>query len=366
MLTHDSLAGTAPQRATGITLIDIFSVLLKYRVLIAVLGLGMALMKGIEVIQLPRYYVSDAQFMPQGAAPQSQLAGLARQFGINVGTDGGDTPQFYMDLLKSRSILSEVVTKEYATRTDSGVVRGNLIRIFGLSKLKPREQVPVANAKLADLIGVSVSARTGVITVKVKALTADLAPQIANNLLAEVNTFNLNNRQQRAAAERAFVEKRQAEALAELRTAEGNLQSFLLQNRDFARSPTLALEHNRLTRTVTMRQNVYTALDAAYEQAKIEEVRDLPVITVVAKPEVPLVPESKHGVRKVAFALIIGLVLGAIVAFVLAGLAASTRAHPADIAEFTQLKRDAIDDLKHPWRPLGRLVMRKKGQRAAA
>ena len=188
----------------------------------------------------------------------------------------------------------------------------------------------------------------------VRALTAELAPQIANNILSEINTFNLNRRQQRAGAERAFIEKRQAEALGELREAEGNLQAFLLQNRDF-RSPTLQIENSRLTRTVEMRQSVYTSLATAYEQAKIEEVRDLPVITVLAPPEVPLVAASKNGVRKVMMALVEGLIIGGIFAFLWAGLVASTRGHSKDAAEFDRLKKEAIDDLRQPWRPFVRL-----------
>jgi hypothetical protein len=182
-----------------------------------------------------------------------------------------------------------------------------------------------------------------------------MAVQIANNVLSEVNTFNLNRRQQAAAGEREFVENREAEALSDLRNAEENLQSFLVQNRDFTVSPTLQLEHSRLTRAVDMRQTLYTSLATAAEQAKIEEVRNLPVITVLAPPEAPLIPESKRGMRKVLFSLIIGAVIGAMIAFAMAGLAASTRGHPNDIAEFDRLKGETIDDIKHPWRPLVRM-----------
>jgi uncharacterized protein involved in exopolysaccharide biosynthesis len=304
--------------------------------------------------------------MPQGARGQGQLSGLARQIGINFGGEGSDVPQFYMDLIKSRSILGEVAKKDYEMRTDSGVFRGNLIKLFGGSRLKLSQQGPFAVGKLKSQVDVNASPATGVITLRVRALTAGLAAQIASNILIQINTFNLNRRQQQAGAERAFVEKRQADALLELREAEGNLQSFLVQNRDFTRSPTLQIEYSRLTRTVEMRQSIYTALATSYEQAKIEEVRDLPVITVLAPPEVPLIPVSKSGVRKVIFALIMGLFIGAALAFAMAGLAASTRGHPNDVAEFDRLKEETIDDLRHPWRPIVRLLLWRPGRRATA
>jgi uncharacterized protein involved in exopolysaccharide biosynthesis len=365
-ISRDSVTQDPGPDRGGITIVDIFSILLRYRVMIVVVAFLVAFKTGMDVIRLPRYYNTDAEFMPQGARGQSQISGLARQFGITIGGDGGDAPQFYMDLIKSRSILGEVAKKDYEMRTDSGVFHGNLIKLFGGGRLKPREQGPFIVGRLENQVDVKASSGTGVITLTVSAVTGDLAAQIASNILIQINTFNLNRRQQQAGAERAFVEKRQAEALLELRDAEGNLQSFLLQNRDFTRSPMLQLEYSRLNRAVEMRQSLYTALSAAYEQAKIEEVRDLPVITVLAPPEVPLIPESRKGVRKVIFALIVGLVLGAMFALAGAGLAASTRGHANDVAEFDRLKKETIADLRYPWRPIVRLFSWRKGRRATA
>jgi capsule polysaccharide export protein KpsE/RkpR len=249
-----------------------------------------------------------------------------------------------MDLITSRLILGEVAKKQYEMKTDSGVSSGTLIKLLGGGKLPLRAQGPYIVGRMKRLVDVQVSPKTGVITLTVRAFTPDMAVQIANNVLSEVNTFNLNRRQQAAAGEREFVENREAEALSDLRNAEENLQSFLVQNRDFTVSPTLQLE-----------QTLYTSLATAAEQAKIEEVRNLPVITVLAPPEAPLIPESKRGMRKVLFSLIIGAVIGAMIAFAMAGLAASTRGHPNDIAEFDRLKGETIDDIKHPWRPLVRM-----------
>lgn len=346
------------------TVVDIFSILLRYRVSIVVVALLFGLKQGIDVIRLPRYYSTDAEFMPQGARGQSQLAGLAQQFGINIRGDGGDTPQFYMDLVTSRSILTEVGRKEYEMKTDSGVFRGTLIKLLGGSKFPPKYQGPFIVEEMKKLVDVKASPKTGVITLTVRASTPGVAVQIANNVLSQINTFNLNRRQQQAGAERTFIEERQAEALQELRAAEGNLQSFLTSNRNFSLSPMLQTEHNRLTREVDMRQTVYTSLAAAYEQAKIEAVRDLPVITVLAPPEEPLIPESKKGFRKLVFALLVGLIAGAMLAFARAGLAASTRGHPNDVAEFDRLKKETLGDITHPWRPFGRAISSRKGRRS--
>jgi len=341
-------------------------VLLRYRVLIVVLGFLFAVKEVYDVMRTPHYYSTDADFMAQGAKGQSQISGIARQFGINLGGEGGDTPQFYMDLINSRSILGEVVKKEYELKTDSGVFRGNLIELFGSRTLKPRERLPVAIEHLKKQINVVSSPKTGVMTLTVNASTPEMAVQIANNILVQINAFNLSRRQQQASAERAFAEKTQGEAQAELRAAEANLEAFLMQNRDFARSPALQIEYGRLMRTVEMRQSLFTSLAGSYEQAKIEEVRDLPVITVLAAPEPPLMPESRRGIRRVMLALFLGLGIGALIAFARTGIAASTRGHPGDLAEFEELKRETIADLKRPWRPVVRLFTRGKRRHAVA
>src|SRR2546428_650042 len=98
--------------------------------------------------------------------------------------------------------------------------------------------------------------------------------------LALVNTFNLERRQSRAAQEKRFVETRRTEARDELQVAEDRLKSFLERNRDYRNSPQLVFDQERLAREVALRQQLLTSLSQAYEQARIDEVRDTPVITV--------------------------------------------------------------------------------------
>jgi hypothetical protein len=70
----------------------------------------------------------------------------------------------------------------------------------------------------------------------------------------------------------------------ELTTAENALVDFENRNR-LLQSPGLTLERQRLQRRVEISQQVYLTLAQGYEQARIDEVRDTPVITVVDAPE---------------------------------------------------------------------------------
>ncbi len=348
----------SPSEGVSTTVVSLLSVFLRYRALIVVLAILSGFYAWYENYTSPVHWTTTASFMPQGARGQSQLSGIAQQFGLGGG-DGGQSSAFYMDLVESRSLLAAVANHEYTMRTGSGVLTGKIDKIYGIRTSNPA----VRKARMVDAVKGQVektaNPRTGVITIKVHSRTPDMAVQIARNILDEVNRFNLNRRQAQAGAERGFVEKRLSEAQMELRQAEENLQSFLTENREFKSSPSLQLEFDRLNRTVSMRQQLYNGLAQSYEQAKIEEVRDLPVITVVEPPETPIAPDIQGGTRKTLIGIMVGVGIGIVVAFGTQLVAVLTRNRDSDdYLEFAQLSREAMDDVKHPWRIFTRLLPR--------
>lgn len=351
----------APPEKDELSVISIINSVLRHRWLIVALVLLGGLYLGYKSMKEPRLYTTEAQFMPKGSRGQSQIQGLAQQFGIAVGGgDAGASPQFYMDLLESRPLLAAVANRQYRVRTDKGIVTGNLAGIYGIRNRNPAiVKSSVVNA-LKGQVDENTSLKTGVITVSVHAKYPELAVQIAQGLLDQVNAFNLNRRQESASAEREFIERRLAEAQAQLSQAEDNLQGFLQENRDFRSSPSLQLEFDRLNRSVSSRQALYNSLATSYENAKIEEVRDLPVISILETPEMPIMPDPHGGKRKVILGMLVGLVAGIVLAFVLDRLAANRNLRSDELEEFAALKREAVGDLTHPWRIVTRSLASRK------
>ncbi len=72
------------------------------------------------------------------------------------------------------------------------------------------------------------------------------------------------------------------------------MEDFLQHNRDYRGSPQLVFEGQRRQRVVDMDQALVTSLVQSFEQAKIEEVRSVPLITVIDGPVVPQRPDSRH------------------------------------------------------------------------
>lgn len=135
-------------------------------------------------------------------------AALAQQFGVSLGTDPpGQSPQFYVDLLRSRTLLREPVEWEYHVPNDVGRTwRGSLIQYWELEdEVGPRSPWRRATEILSDAISASVSRETGVVRLTVSSSHPALVEQIAGRLLDLLNEFNLEVRQGRALEEGRFI-----------------------------------------------------------------------------------------------------------------------------------------------------------------
>ncbi|HEX3158135.1 MAG TPA: hypothetical protein VHQ45_06435 [Gemmatimonadaceae bacterium] len=350
--------------ADAISVVSLLNGILRHRGLVAALALlAFVTVIGIGLVRA-RTYSSSAAFTPQARRTSSNLSGLAAQFGLSLPTtDGAQSPQFYMDLLESRPLLGRTVESHFEYQTDTGAVSGTLVDIYDPDEKTPGLRREAAMRKLAKDIAASIAPKTGVVTITVRAEHPVLAHQIADRLLALTNEFNLETRQSQAAAERQFTERRLAEVRTDLRAAENRQEDFLRRNREYGGSPTLRFEQERLAREVSLQQELYTTIAQSYEQAKIEEVRDTPVITVVAPPEVPVKPDPRGLLKKGILALVGGAMLGILIAIGRTLSRKSREMDSVELEELSELRRAAMDDITHPWRPLGRML-RARGHRS--
>jgi uncharacterized protein involved in exopolysaccharide biosynthesis len=287
-------------------------------------------------------YIATSQFMPQ--TPQqsgAQLAGLAAQFGFSLGpgTVNPESPDFYAELLQSRELLTEVVQARYAFRSEKGdSVDGTLVQL-----LRPRGHTAEARLrrtvqKVRDHTDIGVGLKTGVITVKTTMPWPELAVMVNRRMLELVDHYNLTRRQTSAGAERRFVEGRLAQARQELEGAEGELEAFFERNRSYQQSPQLLFAANRLQRRVDLRQQVYTSLAQSYESARLEEVRNTPVTTVISRPEGSAVNLRPPLVLNLFLGLLLGVALALVIIFTREYLEVQRQRHPADYAEFASLR----------------------------
>ncbi len=303
-----------------VSLVQIMSVLLRQRVVIlraVVLFTGIGLVLALTTSSL---YTSSASFLPEssGGAPSGAVA-LAQQFGFSVGGGGGGerSPQFYADLVTSDEILRQVVTRSFPrTPTEEGSDEVDLFTHYEVVGATEEERIERAIGALSRDLSVTTDRDTGIVRFSVTTSDPVLSRGMAALVLELVNDFDLTTRRSQASAERLFSGERLTQLTGELREAEDSLMNFSLENRLFGNSPPLQLEFERLQRAVARREALVTSLAQAHESARIEEVRNTPVITLIESPRVPALRDPRGRVRTVAVGLVTGTILGAFLAFI--------------------------------------------------
>ena len=242
-----------------------------------------------------RTYTSTASFTPQARRSMAgNFAGLASQFGFALPTgDATQSPQFYADLLQSREILGPLADTRFRTVIDGKLREANLIEILKVSGTTPALKRENAIKAILKRQAVSLNPKTGLVRVEMTLGADTLAHDVLERMLALLDAFNQQHRQTQVTAERVFTEGRLSTVRAEARVAEDNLQAFLQNNRTYENSPSLRFTFDRLSRDVSLRQQVLLTLSQAYEQARLEEVRNTPVLSIVERPSLPARPDSR-------------------------------------------------------------------------
>lgn len=317
MASQASVIGGGPQAdhdgAESLSLFRLGTILLAHWRLFVALPLTFFLGAAVLSLAKPPRYTSASRFLPEGVQiASSDFSALIRQSGLRdmaTASFGTRSPEFYVELLRSKELLSELAATRLPpvlAKPGRSVVADAVAMDVPDSVARRKAAVNVLGKRLATAI----EAKTGIITLTTVDRTPEMALFLNVRLLELINEFDLRKRQSQARAEREFIQTRLAEARTELEAAEAASEQFLRQNRDYRGSPELSSVAARLQRRVELRQGVYTSLAQALEQARIEEARNTPRVTIVDNPQ--------HSVRRLGA----GTTLNAIGGFTLGVLLA--------------------------------------------
>jgi uncharacterized protein involved in exopolysaccharide biosynthesis len=320
------------------------AVFLRYRLVFAALlaagtaiGVAFAVVRGIK-------YTSSTSFVPQqslgGATNASALSALTGQFGINLGgRDQADSPEYYRELVRSRAVLERLARDTFSI--PSAGIQGTLASFHAGDEPNELARVDKTVRWLRnDAIWTGV--RRGMVEIQVATTSRDLSREVARRVVSHLTEFNVSSRQARAAAERQFIGSRLEVAQQELRRAEEAMSQFIARNRSFANAPELNFQQQRLQRDISMRQQVVTSMLQQHEQARIDEVRNTPVVTVVDEPNLP----AGRDPRRLVFSVVAGAFSGGVIATFLAfALDARARRRPASSIDYRHLEPPRLQKL---------------------
>lgn len=278
---------------------------------VAMSGLVFGVVGVLWAVLSPVYFQSSASILPETRSRLGgQLSGSASMLlsGLSGGLlDGGTSPQFYAELFRSRSVLEFVLAESF--RVDSSTAPKPLEAILIEKEASPRRHED-ALLKLRKLTAVEFDSRTGIVTLSVYASSPTLARDVAAAFISAVSEFDVKKRQSRAKLERQFVESRFDEARAELRKAEDAVRVFETANRGWEQSPSLRTTMEQLRRESSIRQELYLATARQVQDARLQEVRDTPVFSVIDPPDLPARKALPKRSRLVLALMAFGVLLG--------------------------------------------------------
>jgi hypothetical protein len=113
----------------------------------------------------------------------------------------------------------------------------------------------------------------------------------------------------------AIEEHRTSDTLLNILGIADKLRTFLQHNRQ-GNSPELKFEQSRLEREVGPNQQVVTSLAQSYEEVRIREVRNTPVITVIEPPTLATSADPRNRTTRAVIGLLLAGVLAVITGFI--------------------------------------------------
>ncbi len=301
-------------------LLELGSVFLRHRRATMWFPLVVAALTGVITLLISPTYTATTTFVPetgtQGRLPSglAGLAGLATQFGVSLGPEASKSPRFYADILHSRELMEHVLLSHYSdprNKAQTSADSATLLSILGVSGRDAADSLYRGVKKLSNRTSVRVDPQTNIVSLSVDEHYPHLAAAVANRFVAYLNAFNAQYRQSQAREQRKFVEQRLVDGERDLRTAEEDLRAFYERNRSWQQSPQLTFEEGRLRRQVEVRQEVYLTLKREYESARIQEVNDTPVITVIDSATAPVRRSKPERILLLAIALVVSAMMGA-------------------------------------------------------
>lgn len=250
--------------------------------MLIVKALGIVTVTSIVVsLLLPKYYQSTTTLLPgeeqPGISALAGLSNLASITGISVGKSSLE--ELYPDIILSESVLKEVIEQKYKSEEFEHQV--NLIEYWEIDEDTPLEGYESALEKLRKELEVNYERRKGLVTVSLLMKEPQLAADVVNYLVKQLDEFIRTKRTTNASERRRWIEARLQEVDSDLERSEDSLKTFREKNRRVEGSPQLLLEQGRLLRKVTINSAIYEELKKQYEIAKIEEIKNVPIINIM-------------------------------------------------------------------------------------
>lgn len=250
----------------------------------------------IIALLIPNQYTSTATLLPTASNDQiSELKDLAAGSLGDLGLGALKQPSdqssaLYPQILTGRTISEDILSRTYRFDDDGRP------KSLTMAEYVDEPNIDLSLRALNDLVAVSVDRRTGLVWLSVTTKYPELSAAVVHAYLEELNDYNINKRQSQAKSNERFMAERLTQIKKELSNAEDSLLAFKEQNRNFGTSsdPELQLQLGRLERDVLIQSEQATLMTRQHEMARIDAVKDVPVVNVLDSGSVSVLKSWPH------------------------------------------------------------------------
>ena len=277
-------------------------------VLTMILGIGVSFL-------FTKLYSAQISLYP-AAKDIAQGLGQFQSLAMNLGMNTAENDQNFNipDVVKSRLIANRAINQSWFTENGLKI---NLIEFWDMNK-SPFYNIfnnnnvdssfiqEKATKKFSDHIEVSEDRLSGLITITATLEDPLIASDIANFIGDQVQLYIQKENSAQSTKEKIFISERLAIVKNELELSELDLKDFKERNRGYEDSPELFMVFSQLFREVEVKKEVYLTLQQQLELARIEEVKQSPILHILdhAYP-----PSRKSSPNRILFSIIF-LLLG--------------------------------------------------------
>lgn len=266
----------------------------------------------------PKTYVADASIYPsleeEKTTNLSALGGLATNLGI-ANLQSKNMSDLYPEILKSRPLIYSLLQKEIENpETSKHEMVMDLLDVSGNTIEKKLDKGYKGFLKCLDTY---VDDKTGIVSVSVETNINWLSKVIVDELLHLLIKYNKETRTFKARENRLFIEEQLERFDKAFTLAEKKLTEFRRNNIQIGKDADLMKERARLQLEYDVSRTNYINFKNEYEMAKLQEVKDTPVLNILNTPVIPQHKNRPHRLLILVISGSIGLLFGIFGTFVI-------------------------------------------------
>ena len=266
-----------------VSIVGLCLLLLKRKKLISCIVGSIIILTVIMLLLTPNQYRSKASILPSGE--QDSFSNLKSLAGLgNFVSQDENSSVLFPEILRSREITNTVLNAEFSFEDDEGIVHN-----LKLSEYFNSTSSDLLHSALLGITDISADKKTGVINIGVTTEYPGLSQKILGKFLEELENFNLYKRASQAKENEKYL----ANQLGSLKIGLGNLEDEFVQfqkaNRNWliTSDPEILKEVTRFKREIEIKSQGFIFLNQEYELAKLESLKDIPVIRMLDNPTLP-------------------------------------------------------------------------------